>query len=437
MKHILKHSYVGLLFTGSLLFAQNTKNAKMAIDTSDMSCVQMYSANHTAAYQADMVGVGTPANLAGLLNGTGNNGLNRHAPKLTSSNHPSVVGYAGGVQWGPTDQTTQNWIPQGLTIGFPSQAEAGVAGQEIGVVTWHWNDSQGTPQGTRISIINLTDLANDNVNYRDVILVQPTGTQTYKPLVTSGGASIHGGGVAWVGTNTLYIPQDGVGFRIFNLDKLIAVDSTSGDCSANDFGKVNGHWCAAGYGYMLPQQDFYYFKNTSTCIPSLDFVGTDFRSGNFLLSGEYCDALNAHCTGGSPSSPYDALNGRLYKWALNSDGTMVGTNNIITPSRIYFMNEPDIQGVAADTAEPTDTDAFWLSSSGPSQHVLESALYRVKTSAVAKGWYGVDSQVPPIPEGMRSTPTPNLWINLEGRASQTNPATGGRALFYIHGTAIQ
>jgi len=199
-----------------------TENAPMVVDTDDTSCAKLTDTNTWSTFPSDMSGVGTShTTLADFIA----NDLTQTAPELTSSTHPPVIGYDNGIQWASGDQSTTIWSPQGMT-------ELTVNSTNVHIVGWSYinaNPPSGEPQeypnGSRISIMNTQALS--NAQYRDVILVVPTGSGTYKPAIQ------HAGGLAVFG-HYLYTTNTSNGFHVFDLDNIIAVDGDNTLCKESD-----------------------------------------------------------------------------------------------------------------------------------------------------------------------------------------------------------
>lgn len=419
--HGIKYWLALALFATLPLTAQHTRGGKMVEDTTDEACLQLKDANTWTSYVTDMANVGTQQTLSGLLGD-----LNNSAVELTSSTHPSVVGYKNGIRWMDSDMSTDAWIPQGMTHGQ-------LGSTPFAVVSWHWNtDNYSYNNGSRISIVDTTDLSVSK--YRNIILVKPTGVGTYESV------NIHVGGLALVGTY-LYVVDTSHGFRVFDLNNIRNVDGDSTLCKNSDgsgiFGQVGSNWCADGYGYMLPQVSAYNMPTTksdgttipASCKPHFSWAGNDNRQAtNFVISGEYCNTSTETCNGDTSGT-----NGRLYQWPLGSDNKLVTSSLYVTPNKVYYMNESNVQGVAADNMDGAATDSYFLSST-----YTPGMIYKVSPSATAKSWNYNNGDAPYHPEGMYATSSSSahLWIVTEGDGSTTNPATKGRVLIYIDESAV-
>ncbi|MFY0576252.1 hypothetical protein ACN28S_19530 [Cystobacter fuscus] len=106
-------------------------------------------------------------------------------------------------------------------------------------------------------------------------------------------------------------------------------------------------------------------------------------------------------------------------------------NGTVVPERAWIMNEPNVQGVAP-VMTSTATTSYWLSSTR-----YGGALFKVSTSASRTAYLSGSSQWARMPEGMHATGSgTNLWTVTEGVSGVTNPATGGRVVFFVDQAAV-
>lgn len=380
-----------------------TEGAPLA--THDASCLQMQDQNTWSAYPSYMTPVGPALGLASILAD-----LNRAGPVLGSLNHPPAVGYKGGFRWNDGDMSTTEWVTQGMT--------AGVSGtSNVAIVAWHYAPTTSPDKGVRVSVADISDMAASTVGYRHLLLVRPTSSGNFTTIPE------HGGGLAWFG-NYLYMADTADGVRVFDLTQIRQVD-TSTTCDTA-IGHVGSVWCAFGYKYVLPQVSAYVVPSTivSPCRPKFSFLGKDTRGTTpVVLSGEYCNNTGTSCAydGSTPG-----LGGRLYRWPLDSATNRLKTvNGLVAPERAYITNEPNVQGVAP-IMTTTSTSSYWLSSTR-----YGGALFKVSTSASRTAYLSGNGDWARMPEGMHATGSgTNLWTATEGVSGVTDPALGGRVVFY-------
>ncbi len=375
------------------------------LTTHDASCLRLQDQNTWSTYASYMTPVGPAIGLPGVLAD-----LNRAGPVLTALNHPPAVGYKGGFRWNDGDMSTPDWIPQALTAGTSGSTNVAIA-------SWHYEPTTAPEKGVRISVADISDMSLSAVNYRHVLLVRPTSSGNFTVIPE------HGGGLAWYG-NYLYMADTSDGIRVFDLTQIREV-STSTTCDTA-IGQVGSVWCAYGYKYVLPQVSAYVVPSTITspCRPKFSWLGKDTRgTTDVVLSGEYCNNTGTGC-------PYDGstpgLGGRLYRWPVDSTTYRLKTvSGSVTPERAYILNEPNVQGVAP-IMTTTSTTSYWLSSTRYS-----GALFKVSTSASRTAYLSGSGQWARMPEGMHATGSgTNLWTITEGYNGTTDPASGGRVVFF-------
>jgi hypothetical protein len=381
------------------------------LTTHDASCLRLQDQNTWSTYASYLTPVGPAVGLPGVLAD-----LNRAGPVLTGLGHPPAVGYKGGFRWNDGDMSTADWVPQALT--------AGVSGStNVAIASWHYAPTTAPEKGVRISVADISDMSLSAVNYRHVLLVRPTSSGNFTII------SEHGGGLAWYG-NYLYMADTSDGLRVFDLTQIREV-STSATCETA-IGKVGTEWCAYGYKYVLPQVSAYVVPSTITspCRPKFSWLGKDTRGTTpVVLSGEYCNNTGTGC-------PYDGstpgLGGRLYRWPVDATTNRLKTvSGSVTPERAYILNEPNVQGVAP-IMTTTSTTSYWLSSTR-----YGGALFKVSTSASRTAYLSGNADWARMPEGMHATGSgTNLWSITEGVSGITDPALGGRVVFFADQAAV-
>lgn len=210
----------------------------------------------------------------------------------------------------PGDNDTTDWYPQGVA----SSSEAGRTDVQAFAVTWYWKpDGAATERGVRVSFLSATTR-----KYRHVLLVEPKGT-------SYGAINIHAGGIAWYG-NLVYVVDTSRGVRVFDTRHIYEV---SGD--DDKIGLKNGKYHAFGYRYVMPQVDAW----SAAGAARYSFAAVD-RSltPHMLVSGEYVDPA------GEPGRT-----GRVARWALASDGTLVaGADGLANAADAFTLPAAKIQG---------------------------------------------------------------------------------------------
>ena len=254
---------------------------------------------------------------------------------LSSGTDVSNVRWAFG--WNSGDDNVEYWIPQGLTGSADTASSGLVDGRRVVLTTWYY-DAAADPsspgeKGVRISMADISDP--NAVAYRLLLLVDPyddNGQASFRSV------PIHAGGAVWFG-DYLYVADTGVGFRVFDMTRILQV-STGIDSIGYD--STDQTYYAHGYKYVVPQVGRY--QHTSDCGPRYSFVALDrSTSPPSLISGEYDSASVARRV---LRWPLDPVTGRL------PSGTFVS-------SEALLMGYSHVQGAVAHDGR------FYLSTSEP------------------------------------------------------------------------
>ena len=286
--------------------------------------------------------------------------LNRTAEAVTAGEVPgSAPGIRSAFRWQAGDVSVPYWIPQGITGSFDGRATGLVDGNKLVLVSWYYErelePGSTAEKGVRIAIVDVTDPA--NLRYRFALLVEPTGTPD-APSFES--VPVHAGGLAWIG-DRLYIPVTGSGFRVFDLSRILHVD-TIDDLIGRG---ADGTYAAHGYEYAIPQIE--QITDQGACAPVFSFVSYDATSQPpSLVTGEYSSTSTA---------------GRLYRWPLAASGSLVVTTRDRTiPDAVYAMAESHVQGALSNDS------VWWLSSSRPAAGAGELVRAREGGTSTTLGW---------------------------------------------------
>lgn len=282
--------------------------------------------------------------------------LNRTADAVTAvpGNPP---GLRRAFRWQAGDMAVAYWIPQGITGSFDGAPTGLVDGKKLVLVSWYHEPTldAGVDKGVRLAIVDATDPA--NIRYRFALLVEPIGTVDAPSFAI---VPVHAGGLAWIG-DRLYIPVTGSGFRVFDLSRILRVDSTE-DRLGRD---AAGSYAAYGYQYAIPQIER--IVDRGACDAVFSFVSYDATSQPpSLVTGEYSST---------------SLAGRLYRWPLAASGALrVTTRDRTLPDAVYAMAESHVQGALANQG------VWWLSSSRPAGGAGELVRVREGGTSVTLGW---------------------------------------------------
>jgi hypothetical protein len=327
--------------------------------------------------------------------------LNRTAVPIAPGALPgSAPGVTRAFAWQSGDMSVAYWIPQGITGSGDGVAGGRLDGRQVLLVSWYY-DQESDPgstvqKGARIAVVDATDLT--DVSYRLVLLVDPRaidGRPDFGPV------AIHAGGLAWVG-RYLYVVHTGVGFRVFDLDRILRVSAAPGSGDAIGYDPATGDYHAHGYAYVLPQVET--IAHASACAPRFSFVSLDRTSDTpSLVSGEY-DATS--------------IRGRLYRWPLDLATGRLGEveGGRVIADRAWISGHSHLQGALARDGR------VWLSSSKPAG--AAGVLYRAAEGAASQSYGWSDT-----PEDLSLDPVDGvLWSLSEG--------LGARYVFAVDHAAV-
>ena len=279
---------------------------------------------------------------------------NRDAVVITAGDISRVDGFARGFEWNSGDEDVAYWVPQGVTGTFDAVPGGLIDGRRAVVVSWHYDVDAaggGDNHGVRISIADITGSA--SVKYRNLLLVEPTGTvdaPSFKAI------PIHAGGIAWVG-DYLYVADTSHGLRVFDMRHILQVKTDDDDA----IGCAGGVCHAYGYNYALPQVTRYALPACG-CPATFSFVGYDASSSPpSLVTGEYSS---------------DSIDGVILRWPLDP-ATSLPASPYVHASEAFVAQQDRLQGVASRGGE------WWLSCS--TQDDVYGRLYH--TAPATKSTY--------------------------------------------------
>lgn len=237
---------------------------------------------------------------------------------------PSAFCLHRWFQWNSGDVGVKYWYPQGITgsaSGVPGVGTYG--GRYLLLVAWYHkpksDPSTSVDKGVRLSIADITTIT--SVKYRLVLLVEPTGSASYKPI------TIHAGGIAWY-KNWLYVADTSHGLRVFDIRRFIQVKT--GDKNAIGLVAAKNEYHAFNYRYILPQVNRY-SRCSGSCCTRFSFLSVDQTSSPpALISGEYSSGN---------------ISGRLVRWPLDATtGRLKTSGGAVTSTAAYFPGIAAMQG---------------------------------------------------------------------------------------------
>lgn len=238
--------------------------------------------------------------------------------------------------------------------------------------------------------MDTTNSTTELPKYRHVLLVEPIlgNSRGFKPVKN------HVGGLAWAWPY-LYVADTSKGMRVFDLRMFLKVDSECKKYAGNH----NGKYCGYGYAYVLSQVGGYYYPDglDGSCKPKFSFIGLENVNGSpSILSGEYVKYTSSNA----------AIDGRLVRWPLGSDGKLI-TNaaHIVQSSAAWYSGSPNLQGGVTYTK---GSKTYFLLNSTRNSGTLYVGVEGAKTKAYTD--WGI------MPEGMYLTSKDNVWVLTEGNS---------------------
>jgi hypothetical protein len=240
------------------------------------------SAERTAEIEALVAAVsragGRRVGLRGVLTD-----LDRRAPVVRVRASAAHWGFG----WDGEDARSTRWWPQGVTTSADHDGSEEYDGRHIVLTSWYAQDPAGANQGSRISVVDVTD--RDRIGYRHVLLVDVAvgedGTPRVRPL------RVHAGGIVWHGQH-LHVAGTARGISTFHLDDVVGGGEPGRAAAGSPTSGVAG--VDLGHRYLLPVR-FGYDAFTDEghermrySFLSLDRgSGADTRTNHRLLAGEY------------------------------------------------------------------------------------------------------------------------------------------------------
>jgi hypothetical protein len=262
--------------------------------------------------------------------------LNRSA---TTAGYNAVYGFniptanqVKGFKWNPGDEQTEDWRPQGI-CGFTWGTHTYI------LVTWYGTDEDDIPgahnhyKGVRLALVDITNMS--AITYRLILLVQDkanynTGLLYDQPVAPEAPVqydsfipvTMHAGGVAYF-NQKIYIADTSLGFRVFDLNKLI--DNVVSDPSKNSIGKQpNGSLIAFDYTCILPQTGYYKIAGGGNPFSSVSLGSGSTATDKRLWTSQFK-------TTGTP---------QMFGFPISSTGVVTGTPTVITPNDNTAAGDP-------------------------------------------------------------------------------------------------
>jgi len=166
--------------------------------------------------------------------------------------------YLKGYRWAQSstpDESTVEWLPQGITTSHDTGENRGIVQGHSDVVVVSWNDERNKTggatkagQGVRVTFVRkgATDGAPTNRAYIHALLVEPfldsSGEPDFRVL-----ENVISGGIVWRG-NWFYVTDDKSGVRVFDLGMIWKVND-----GGDKVGRDENEFLGGTYPFVIPQ----------------------------------------------------------------------------------------------------------------------------------------------------------------------------------------
>ncbi|MGH8795403.1 MAG: hypothetical protein ACRDXX_22520 [Stackebrandtia sp.] len=306
-----------------------------------------------------------------------------------------------GFCWDHDDDTSDYWIPQGVTGSGDADESGTVDGRRLVAASWHAPDDDFA----RISVADYTE-PSDGVGYHHLLLVQPTADGNFQSV-----ENVHADGLLWFGNHLLV--ATGTRLQVFSLDHIWQT-KTSGD-NAGGIGLYDDGAFARWHGWALPMVAEYRTTwNDDGSWKSCNSVdGPQPCMNSIALAPDRKSFVTAEFY-----QPSEA-GGRVIRWGLD-EATGLPTGEALEAFRSPIWHQ---QGIA------TDGEAFYVSGDcpgdpppdDPNDHVcIHKALPDAEPHVLTQG--------PPLMQNLSYWPqTGELW----GINERINTSDGKRVVFNI------
>ena len=306
-----------------------------------------------------------------------------------------------GFCWNAADDTSADWVPQGITGSGDADPSGTVNGRRLIAASWHYTKDEVA----RISIADFSK-PSKGITYHNLLLVQPTSNGNFASV-----ENVHADGLMWFG-NKLFLAT-GVRLQVYSLDHIWKTRTDGGN--AGKIGLVADGAYAHWHGWAMPMVAEYRTtwgtggswkscasaKGDTPCLNSIS-LAPDRKS---FLTAEYY----AEKAGG----------GRVIRWGLDAaSGLPTGKATEAFASPVWHQ-----QGIA------TDGKALYVSGDCPGAPPANDPNNHICIhKALPDGAPHVLTKAPPLTQNLAYWPrTGELW----GVNERISTKGGKRVVFNI------
>lgn len=306
-----------------------------------------------------------------------------------------------GFCWDSDDDTTADWVPQGVTGSGDADPSGTIDGRRLIAASWHYTGDDFA----RISIADFTKPSAE-IGYHHLLLVRPTASGDFAAT-----ENVHADGLMWLGDTLLL--ATGTRLQVYSLDHIWRTRTDGAD--AGEIGLVGDDAYARWHGWAMPMIAEYrtVWNPDGSWKPCASVTGTAPCLNSIALAPDRKSFLTAEYY-----RP-DAAGGRVIRWGLDPD-TGMPTGGATEAFRSPIWHQ---QGIA------TDGSAFYVSGDCPGTPPPDdpndhSCIHKALPDAEPH----VLTKAPPLTQNLSYWPmTGELW----GINERINTTVGKRVVFNV------
>lgn len=331
-----------------------------------------------------------------------------HPTHLSSTYSPS------GFCWDHDDDTTDQWVPQGITGSGDASATGYVDGRRLLAASWH----APSDAFARVSIADYTT-PSAGVPYHHLLLVEPyldpTGAPNFRTV-----QNVHADGLMWFG-DRLFLAT-GTRLQVFSLDHIW--QTITGGGNAGNVGLYADGAYARWHAWALPMIAEYRtaWGAGGGWVPCNSKTGTKPCLNSISLAPDRTSFVAAEYY--APTDGDSPAGARVIRWPLTDSTTGLPETGVVHATGAYSSPVWHLQGAA------TDGTAFYLTGDCPGTPPAGTdpndwiCIHRALPGDAPH----VLTQGPPLTQNLSYWPqTGELW----GINERIDTSTGARVVFKI------
>lgn len=306
-----------------------------------------------------------------------------------------------GFCWDSGDDTTADWVPQGVTGSGDADPSGTVDNRRLVAASWHYTGDDFA----RVSIADYTK-PSESLAYHHLLLVQPTTEGGFASV-----ENVHADGLLWFGDKLLL--ATGTRLQVFSLDHIWKTRTDGAD--AGTIGLVGDDAYARWHGWAMPMVAEY----RTTWNPDGSWKSCASVTGDAPCLNSITLAPDRESFVTAEYYRPGAAGGRVIRWGLDpGTGLPTGAATEAFVSPIWHQ-----QGIA------TDGTAFYVSGDCPGTPPPDDPNdHSCVHKALPDDEPHVLTKAPPLTQNLSYWPrTGELW----GINERINTTVGKRVVFNI------